>query len=144
RNTGMAVTIDIGNPDDVHPLDKLDVGHRLALIARANVYGEQVEHSGPMENEIARDGNGLRVYFHHAEGLNAKGTAPTGFEVAGSDGKFQPAETRIDGSTVIVTSTAVAHPVSVRYGWANSPDCNLFNKEGLPASPFTASLPPLH
>jgi len=74
----------------------------------------------------------------------AKGTALTGFEIAGTDGKFQAAEAKIDGETLIVSSSAVEHPVSVRYGWANSPQCNLFNKEGLPASPFTASLPPLH
>jgi sialate O-acetylesterase len=145
RNTGMAVTIDIGNPDDVHPLNKLDVGHRLALIARANVYGEEIESSGPLENEITRDANGLRVWFHHAwNGLTTKGPALSSFEVAGADGKFQPAEARIDGPTVVVTSANVPLPVSVRYGWANSPDCNLFNKEGLPASPFAASLPPLH
>ena len=145
RNTGMAVTIDIGNPDDVHPLDKFDVGNRLALIARATVYGEPIEYSGPLVREITRDGNGLRVWFDHSgTGLTVKGTAPTGFEVAGSDGRFQPAEARIDGHTVTVTSKAVSTPTSVRYGWANSPECNLFNKEGLPASPFSASLPPLH
>jgi len=145
RHTGMAVTIDIGNPDDVHPLDKLDVGHRLALIARANVYGESIEYSGPLFREVTREANGLRVWFDHAAGgLAMQGTTLTSFQVAGSDGKFQPAQATIDGSAIIVTSSAVAGPVSVRYGWANSPDCNLFNKEGLPASPFTASLPPLH
>jgi len=144
RNTGMAVSIDIGDPDDVHPLDKIDVGHRLALIARATVYGENVVYSGPTVREITRDGRGLRVWLDHAAGLMAKGTALTGFEIAGTDGKFQAAEAKIDGETLIVSSSAVEHPVSVRYGWANSPQCNLFNKEGLPASPFTASLPPLH
>jgi sialate O-acetylesterase len=145
RNTGMAVTIDIGNPDDVHPLDKLDVGYRLALIARANVYGDQAEYSGPLVREITREPSGLRVWFSHAaEGLIFKGTALADFEVAGADGRFQPAEGRIEGATVVVTSMAVPKPISVRYGWANSPECNLFNREELPASPFTASLPPLH
>lgn len=145
RHTGMAVTIDIGNPDDVHPVDKLDVGHRLALIARANVYGESVEYSGPLIREVTREANGLRLWFDHASnGLTRKGAALTSFEVASAEGKFEPAQATIDGSTIIVTSTTVAGPVSVRYGWSNSPDCNLFNKEGLPASPFTASLPPLH
>lgn len=145
RNTGMAVTIDIGNPDDVHPLDKLDVGHRLALIARATVYGEHIEYSGPLFRELTREANGLRIWFDHTgTGLMMKGPSLTGFEVADSDGKFQPAEAHIDGDTVVVTSNTVANPVSVRYGWSNSPDCNLFNKEGLPASPFAASLPPLH
>jgi sialate O-acetylesterase len=145
RNTGMAVTIDIGNPDDVHPLDKSDVGHRLALIARANVYGEHVEYSGPLVREVTRDGNGLRVWFDHVGGgLMVKGPTLTSFEVAGADGKFQAAEARVDGSTIVVTTTTVERPTAVRYGWANSPDCNLFNQEGLPASPFSVSLPPLH
>lgn len=145
RNTGMAVTIDIGNPDDVHPLDKLDLGHRLALIARAKVYGESIEYSGPLVREVTREANGLRLWFDHAgTGLTMKGAALTSFEVAGTDGKFEPAEARIDGDTVVVTSATVPNPVAVRYGWANSPECNLFNKEGLPASPFSVSLPPLH
>jgi sialate O-acetylesterase len=145
RDTGMAVTLDIGNPDDVHPLDKLNVGHRLALIARANVYGEQVEYSGPLLRQITREGSGLRVWFSHAaEGLLVKGATLSSFETAGADGKFQPADARVDGGTIVVTSAAVVNPVSVRYGWANSPECNLFNKDGLPASPFTASLPPMH
>jgi sialate O-acetylesterase len=145
RNTGMAVTIDIGNPDDVHPLDKIDVGHRLALIARATVYGEPIEYSGPMFRQVVRDTNGLRVLFDHVGGgLMVRGTTLTSFEIAGADGKFQPAEAHIDGNTIVVTSSAVQEPAAVRYGWANSPECNLFNKEGLPASPFSASLPPLH
>ena len=145
RHTGMAVTIDIGNPDDVHPLDKLDVGHRLALIARATVYHEPVEYSGPLFRELTRDGNGLRVWFDHVgTGLLAKGLTLTGFEIAGQDGKFVPAQARIDGNTVVVSSPTIERPTAVRYGWANSPDCNLFNHEGLPASPFSVSLPLLH
>jgi len=145
RNTGMAVTVDIGNPDDVHPLDKVDVGHRLALIARAITYGETIEYSGPMVREVTRDGNAIRIWFDHAgSGLMMKGAALTSFEVAGADGKFQPAEARIDADTILASSSAVGNPVAVRYGWANGPECNLFNKEGLPASPFSASLPPLH
>jgi len=145
RNTGMAVTVDIGNPDDVHPLDKLDVGHRLALIARATVYGEPIESSGPLFREVTRESNGLRVWFDHVgTGLTLKGAALTSFEIAGSDKKFQSAEAHIDGDTVVVTSSAVPNPTAIRYGWANSPECNLFNKDGLPASPFVASLPPLH
>jgi sialate O-acetylesterase len=145
RNTGMAVTIDIGNPDDVHPVDKFDVGHRLALIARATVYREPIEYSGPLVREVTRDANGLRVWFDHVgSGLLVKGPALTNFEIAAADGNFRPAEARIDGATIIVNSSAVERPVTVRYGWANSPECNLFNKEGLPASPFADSLPPLH
>lgn len=146
RNTGMVVTIDIGNPDDVHPTNKLDVGNRLSLIARATVYGEQqLEYSGPLFRELTREDGALRVWFDHVgTGLQVRGASLTGFEVAGEDGKYQPAEARVDGNTLLVSSAAVKTPVSVRYGWANSPDCNLFNREGLPASPFRASLPPLH
>jgi sialate O-acetylesterase len=145
RNTGMVVTIDIGNPDDVHPLDKKDVGARLALIARSMVYGEQVEYSGPLVREITRETGALRVWFDHAgSGLQAHGASLAGFEIAGSDGKFRAAEARIDGQTVLVNAAGVSDPVTVRYGWANSPTCNLFNHDGLPASPFLMSLPPLH
>ena len=140
RNTAMTVTIDIGNPDDVHPTDKLDVGHRLALAARAISYGEPLEYSGPLFRQATPEGNAIRAWFDHAKGLVAKGGAVTGFEVAGKDGIFSPATATVDGSTVVATSPAVPEPVYVRYGWANSPECTLFDGEGLPASPFT-SLP---
>jgi sialate O-acetylesterase len=136
RNTAMAVTIDIGDPGDVHPKNKRDVGHRLALAARATVYGESIEYSGPLFRQATAEGQTLRVWFDHATSLQAKGGPLTGFEVAGPDGKFVPAQARIDGTTVLVSSPAVPSPVSVRYGWANSPECNLFNQEGQPASPF--------
>ena len=139
RNTAMAVTIDIGNPDDVHPKDKVDVGHRLALAARAIAYGEDINYSGPTYRQATPEGNSIRVWFnHHAKGLMSKGGALTGFEVAGADGKYVPATATIDGNEVVVTSDAVAEPRFVRYGWANYPQCNLFNEEGLPASPFTS------
>ncbi|MFZ0743727.1 MAG: sialate O-acetylesterase [Terracidiphilus sp.] len=138
RNTAMAVTIDIGNPDDVHPTDKVDVGHRLALAARALTYGESVEFSGPLFRQATPEGASIRVWFNHAGGLMAKGGELTGFEVAGVDGKFAPATARIDGASVLASSPSVALPVFVRYGWANSPQCNLFNGDGLPASPFTS------
>lgn len=138
RNTAMAVTIDIGNPDNVHPTDKLDVGLRLARAARALSYGEKIEYSGPLYRQVTTEGNMLRVWFDHAAGLTAKGGPLTGFEVAGRDGKFWPAAARIEGETVVVMSPAVPAPVTVRYGWANSPQCDLFNGAGLPASPFTS------
>ena len=138
NNTAMAVTIDIGNPDNVHPTDKVDVGIRLALAARAIAYGEDISYSGPIFRQATPEGNGIRVWFdHHAKGLVAKGGELTGFEVAGTDGKFQPATAKIDGNEVVVSSDAVTEPKFVRYGWANSPQCNLFNGIGLPASPFT-------
>jgi sialate O-acetylesterase len=143
RNTSMVVTIDIGNPDNVHPTDKVDVGDRLALAARALTYGEAVSYSGPIFRQATPEGAAIRVWFeamgHEAKGLVAKGGELTGFEVAGADGKFMPAAARIDGNTIIVRSDLVAEPTLVRYGWANSPHCNLFNGAGLPASPFTSA-----
>ena len=138
RNTAMAVTIDIGNPDNVHPTDKVDVALRLARAARALSYGEAVEYSGPLFRQATPAGSAIRAWFDHARGLTAKDGAVTGFEVAGADGKFFPATATIEGATVQATSPSVAEPVFVRYGWANSPQCNLFNGEGLPASPFTS------
>jgi sialate O-acetylesterase len=138
RNTGMAVTIDIGDPNDIHPKNKQDVGLRLSLAARAITYGEKIEWSGPLYRQITQEEHALRVWFDHANGLMAKGATVTGFEVAGLDGKYSPAEARIEGTSVVVSSAAVPTPVSVRYGWAPNPNCNLFNKEGLPASPFQA------
>jgi sialate O-acetylesterase len=124
----------------VHPTDKVDVAHRLALAARALAYGEDISYSGPIFRQATPEGGAIRVWFdHHAKGLAAKAGELTGFEVAGADGKFVPATAKIDGNTVVVTSDAVMEPKFVRYGWANSPQCNLFNGEGLPASPFTSA-----
>lgn len=138
RNTAMAVTIDIGNPDDVHPTDKLDVGQRLARAARNLSFGEPVEYSGPMFRQATPEGTSIRVWFDHAHGLTAKGGSVTGFEVAGRDGKFVPAVAVIDGEAILASSPEVSLPIYVRYGWANSPQCNVFNGEDLPASPFTS------
>jgi sialate O-acetylesterase len=138
RNTAMAVSIDIGNPDDVHPTDKLDVGLRLARAARALSYGEAIEYSGPIFRQATPEGSAIRVWFDHAKGLTARDGSVTGFEVAGADGRFFPATAWIEGATVVAMSESVAEPVLVRYGWANSPQCNLFNGEGLPASPFAS------
>ncbi|HET6179229.1 MAG TPA: sialate O-acetylesterase [Candidatus Sulfotelmatobacter sp.] len=138
KNTGMAVTIDIGDPVDIHPKNKHDVGVRLALAARALAYGEKLEYSGPLYRQVTAEEHALRVWFDHADGLNAKGTDLTGFEVAGADGKYSPAEAKIDGTSIVVSSATVPTPVSVRYGWAANPTCNLYNRAGLPASPFQA------
>jgi sialate O-acetylesterase len=139
RNTGMAVTIDIGNPDNIHPTDKVDVGLRLARAARVLSYGETIEDSGPLFRQATPEGAALRIWFDHAKGLAAKDGAVSGFEVAGADGKFVPATATIEGATVLATSPAVAEPLFVRYGWASNPVCNLINGEGLPASPFTSA-----
>jgi len=136
RNTGMAVTIDIGDAVDIHPKDKLDVGKRLALAARAIAYGEKLEWSGPLYKGLTREEHALRIWFDHANGLAARNGALAGFEIAGADGKFVAADARIEGESVVVSSPALAEPVSVRYAWAANPTCNLVNREGLPASPF--------
>lgn len=142
-NTAMAVTLDIGLAGNVHPPDKQTVGARLALAARSMVYGERVPYSSPLfreaTTELQPDGSvALRVWFDHGEGLTYQGKPATGFEVAGADGKYVPAEARVEGSTVLVTAQSVAKPVYVRYGWMGVMDSNLFNAQGLPASTFTS------
>jgi sialate O-acetylesterase len=136
RNTAMVVTIDIGTADNIHPPDKKSVGARLSLAARAVAYGENVESSGPMPRQVTAEPGALRVWFDHARGLAARGGEAREFEIAGADRKFVPAEARVEGGTVVVRSAAVAWPEYVRYGWKDNPRCNLFNGEGLPASPF--------
>jgi sialate O-acetylesterase len=138
RHTGQAVTIDIGNPTDIHPTNKQDVGKRLGLWARATVYGERVEYSGPVYRTAAVEGGKMRLWFDHIGlGLAARGGGKLeGFIVAGKDGSFVPAEAKIEGETVVVSSGEVAEPAAVRYGWEDSPACNFINKAGLPASPF--------
>ena len=136
-NTGMAVTIDIGDPDNIHPKNKQDVGLRLALAAEAISYGEKVEYSGPLFRHVTRADDSLNVWFDHAQsGLVAKGGSLTGFQIAGSDRKFVPAEAVIEGDHVRVSSPTVKDPVVVRYAWSSTPDASLFNGAGLPASPF--------
>jgi sialate O-acetylesterase len=138
-NTGMAVTIDIGEPKAIHPIDKQDVAYRLSLWARNLSYGESIEDSGPLFRQAVPEGGGMRVWFKHdGSGLTEKGGSLEGFEVAGSDGRFVPAQARIEGGSVVASSDKVPSPEAVRYGWASAPDCNLFNGAGLPASPFTS------
>jgi sialate O-acetylesterase len=136
-NTAMAVTTDVGDANDIHPARKGPVGARLALAARALAYGEKLEYSGPLFHSMKIDGNKVSISFTHAgSGLVAKDGDLKGFAIAGADKKFVPAKAEIKGNTVIVWSDAISSPVAVRYGWANVPDVNLFNQEGLPASPF--------
>jgi sialate O-acetylesterase len=140
-NTGMAVSLDVGDPDNVHPSDKQTVGARLALAARAVAYGEAVEFSGPLFREATTEANGMRVYFTHAHGLVAKGATLEGFEVAGEDGKFYAATARVDGDTVVASAVGVGRPTYVRYAWANAPvTANLYNGAGLPAAGFTSEM----
>ena len=135
--TGMAVIIDIGEEKDIHPRNKEDVGKRLALAALGTTYNKPIEYSGPIYADKKVEGNKIRLNFQHTgTGLVAKGDKLTGFAIAGEDRKFVWADAQIDGNSIVVSSPEVANPVAVRYGWANNPDCNLYNKEGLPASPF--------
>ena len=143
RKTGMAVSIDIGDPVNIHPLNKQEVGHRLALAGRALAYGEEIEYSGPLFRQVTPEEDGLRVWLDHATGgLKAKGDVLKGFEIAGADQVFAPATARIEGATVVVSNAKITTPVFVRYGWAANPDCNLYNGEGLPASPFRSGPAP--
>ncbi len=135
--TAMAVTIDCGDAEDIHPADKAPVGARLALAARALAYGESIEYSGPVFSRLeTRSGRAVLGFKHLGGGLVAKDGPLVGFTVAGADGVFHPAEAGIVGDTVEVSSINVKQPKHVRYGWANVASGNLFNRAGLPASPF--------
>ena len=137
RNTAMIGTADIGDANDMHPAQKAPVGERLALAARALAYGERIEYSGPLFEGIKIDGNRAVIGFSHTgAGLVAKGGELRGFTMAGPDGVFAAAKAEIKGANVVVTSPGVGTPVAVRFGWARVPDENLFNADGLPASPF--------
>jgi sialate O-acetylesterase len=149
--TGQAVIIDIGQGNNIHPIDKEDVGHRLALSARHVAYGQDIVYSGPTYDSMKIEGDKVRITFKHVgSGLTiaaAPSTQPgvspeapaselEGFSIAGADHHFVWATARIDGDSVIVSSPEVHDPQAVRYAWANNPQCNLYNKVGLPASPF--------
>ena len=139
--TGMAVALDLGNPDDIHPLNKQDVGHRLALEARRVAYADKaVISSGPTYKSMTVDGNRIRLQFDNiGSGLvlkDATGPYLKGFAIAGADRKFVWAQGRLEGNTLVLYSDQVPAPVAVRYAWGNSPFVNLYNKENLPASSF--------
>lgn len=135
-NTGMAITIDIGDPQDIHPKNKQDVGKRLATWALGTVYARDVTTSGPLVARHQIRGNEVIVSFNHANaGLTSRGEL-AGFEVADSSGKWHAARARIDGHQVIIASDDVRQPVAARYAWENNPKATLYNGAGLPASPF--------
>ena len=141
-NTGMAVTLDIGQRDNVHPPDKQTVGARLALAGRALAYGEAgVEFNGPLYRQTTREAGALEIWFDHAEGLHSSGDDLKGFEVAGADGRFVAATAKVQGTSVVVSSREVTEPVQVRYAWQNFSDANLYNGVPLPASTFIAKVP---
>jgi len=133
----LVVTTDVGDPNDVHPRQKIPVAERLEVAARAVAYGETIEYSGPIYERLAWSGSQAIVSFTHVgDGLLTKGDALVGFTIAGEDRKFYNAKARIEGATVVVWSEEVPKPVAVRYGWADCPVVNLWNKQDLPASPF--------
>lgn len=159
-DTGQAVIVDVGEENDIHPRDKKTVSHRLALIALTKNYGKNVAYSGPMYKSSERDGAAIRIHFDFvAAGLKATPVPATfernstqkevvklvrnspnsqleGFQICGADHKWVWADARIDGATVLVSSSKVADPLAVRYAWADNPTVNLYNSENLPASPF--------
>jgi len=138
KNTGMVVTIDIGDPHNVHFKNKQEVSRRFALQAKAHAYGMDVVCDGPIYTSMTVEGNAIRLHFKFiGGGLAARGGGPLkGFVIAAADRKFVPAEAAIDGDTILVRSDSVASPIAVRYAWEMNPDCNLINEADLPASPF--------
>ena len=136
-NTGLAVTIDVGESGNLHPPRKAEIGERLARWALGTTYKMPLEYSGPLYQSNRAEGKGILINFEHAgSGLKIRGDRLQGFLIAGADRKFHHAQARIGGNTVIVWSPEVDAPVAVRYAWQDSPECSLFNKEDLPASPF--------
>ncbi len=137
-NTGMAVTIDIGNAKDIHPKNKQEVGRRLALNALKLAYGKDIENSGPIYKSMKVEGNKIRISFDHVDGglLIKGGKTLKGFAIAGKNKKFKWAKAKIVGNDVLVWNSSISKPVAVRYAWQANPVCNLYNKAGLPASPF--------
>jgi len=153
--TGMVVTVDIPCDDAGHPRDKLDPAKRLALVARGVAYGEKLVYSGPIYQSMKVENNAIRISFTDVDGGLIIGQSPyqpatafnkplvplptdklVGFTIAGNDKKFVPADAKIDGNTVVVSSPEVSSPVAVRFAWGDAVQCNLYNKENLPASPF--------
>ena len=137
RNSCLAVTIDTGDPDNIHPKEKRPVGERLALCALAKQYGKNVAYSGPTLASVERLPGSIRLRFANTDGgLVAKGVKLEEFEIAGEDRKWYWADAHIEGNTVVVSSPSVPDPKEVRYAWQSNPAATLFNGVGLPAVPF--------
>jgi sialate O-acetylesterase len=138
HNTGMAVTIDIGEANNIHPKNKQDVGKRLALWALAKTYRKDIVYSGPLYKSMEVQDNKIVLHFNHVNGglVARDGETLRGFAIAGENQKFVWADAKIVGDNVVVSSDQVPEPVAARYAWADNPLCNLYNKEVLPASPF--------
>ncbi len=143
-NTAMVVTTDVGDPVQLHAPRKREVGERLALTAQGLVYGQDIPYQSPAFKSMAiKDAQATVTFDHATGGLIVRGDAATGFTIAGEDGVFHHAQATVKGSAVTVLSPQVSRPVAVRYGWANYPRTNLFNTQGLPASPFRTDAFPL-
>ena len=152
-HAGIALAIDIGDAGDIHPKNKQEVGRRLALAALGQTYGKKIEYSGPVYKAMKAEKGAVRLTFDHIggglvvgnpSGLEKLSELPPllrGFAIAGVDGKFVWADAKIEGETVVVSSSQVPDPKNVRYAWANNPICNLYNKAGLPAVPFRTDSP---
>jgi sialate O-acetylesterase len=140
--TGMAAAIDLGEDFNIHPQNKQEVGHRLALCALHDTYGQKnIQASGPRFHQAKREGNSIRVFFNDtAAGLACRGNILKGFSVAGSDNAFAKAQGYTDGSAVLLEKLPVSDPVYIRYGWADNPICNLYNSANLPTVPFSAAV----
>ncbi|HTF69594.1 MAG TPA: hypothetical protein VK638_43635, partial [Edaphobacter sp.] len=155
-NTGMAVTIDVGDPDTIHPTDKWYVAQRLALVARYVAYGQDIDYAGPMYDMMTVEKNKIRIKFKNLGSGMTLASPPaadgeshpvptelTGFGIAGADQNFVWAKAVLDGDTIVVSSDQIDRPVAVRYDWGQNPSGNLYSKQGLPASPFrTDDWPP--
>jgi len=137
-NSGMAVTTDVGDANNIHPIDKQTVGHRMALWARAKTYNEdELVYSGPIYNHMKIRNQKAQLFFDYAEsGLKKNGETLKEFEIAGEDQVFYPADAKIEGKTIVVSSSKVKKPAAVRFAWKAVPEPNLFNNDNLPASPF--------
>jgi len=137
-NTGIATAVDVGEADNIHFKNKEAVGYRLALNALNKTYGTDIPYSGPVFKKMKIEGKKIIVYFTHIDGglLTNDGKAPRSFAIAGSDGKYKWADTKIERNTIILQNKSIPKPVLVRYAWADNPDINLYNGAGLPALPF--------
>jgi sialate O-acetylesterase len=137
KNSALAVTIDTGDPDNIHPADKKIVGERLAFCALAQHYGEKIPYQGPTFKSVEHLPGALKLHFDHTDGgLVVKGGALGEFSIAGTDGQWHWADAEIEGGAVIVSSPAVPEPAAVRYAWQSYPAATLYNGAGLPAVPF--------
>ena len=141
--TGLALAVDIGDPNNIHPTNKQEVGRRLALNAEAIAYGQKVEYSGPVYQSMSVEGSSIRLHFTHTTGgiVLKNADKPSGFAIAGADGKFVWADAKVDGDSVVVSSPNVPAPTALRYAWADNPSVTLYNGYGLPAPPFRTDGP---